>query len=109
MHDFLKLPHNCDSYMGVQKDRKSTFLTVFLLSCEQRPSSDPYRSVQPTNTLWAGRHQVVKGVWWPEGFAMINNVVCCVILFPAYARGCLSQPSLTHVKAETSDSSSEPV
>jgi len=27
MHDFLKLPHNCDAYMGVQKERKSTFLT----------------------------------------------------------------------------------
>ena len=29
MHDFLKLHHNWDAYMGVQKDRKSTFLTAF--------------------------------------------------------------------------------
>ena len=27
MHDFLKLHHNCDAYMGVHKERKSTFLT----------------------------------------------------------------------------------
>ena len=29
MHDFLKFHHNCDVYMGVQKKRKSTFLTAF--------------------------------------------------------------------------------
>jgi len=29
MHDVLKLHHNCDAYMGVQKERKSTFLTAF--------------------------------------------------------------------------------
>jgi len=29
MHDFLKLHHNCDAYMGVQKERKRTFLTAF--------------------------------------------------------------------------------
>jgi len=29
MHDFLKFRHNCDAYMGVQKERKSTFLTAF--------------------------------------------------------------------------------
>jgi len=29
MHDFLKLHHNCDAFMGVQKERKSTFLTAF--------------------------------------------------------------------------------
>jgi len=29
MHDFLKLHHNWDAYMGVQKERKSTFLTAF--------------------------------------------------------------------------------
>jgi len=29
MHDFLKLHHNCDAYMGVLKERKSTFLTAF--------------------------------------------------------------------------------
>jgi len=29
MHGFLKLPHNCDAYMGVQKERKSRFLTAF--------------------------------------------------------------------------------
>jgi len=28
MHDFLKLHHNCDAYMGVQKERKRTFLTA---------------------------------------------------------------------------------
>jgi len=28
MHDFLNLHHNWDAYMGVQKERKSTFLTV---------------------------------------------------------------------------------
>jgi len=28
MHDFLKFYHNCDAYMGVQKERKSTFLTA---------------------------------------------------------------------------------
>jgi len=97
--------------MGVQKERKSTFLIVFLLllSDEQRPSSNPYKSVQTTNTLWAWRHQVAKGDWWPVGFAVVSNVVSCLILFPTYARGCLSQPSLTHVRAETSDSSSEPV
>jgi len=27
-HDFLKLHHNCDAYTGVQKERKSTFLTA---------------------------------------------------------------------------------
>ena len=59
--------------------------------------------------LWARRYQVVKGIWWPEGLAMINNVVCCLILFTAYARRCLSQHPLTHVRAETSNSSSEPV
>ena len=29
MHDFLKLHHNWDEYMGVQKERKITFLTAF--------------------------------------------------------------------------------
>jgi len=29
MHDFLKFHHNCDASMGVQKERKSTFLTAF--------------------------------------------------------------------------------
>ena len=29
MRDFLKLHHNWDAYMGVQKERKSTFLTAF--------------------------------------------------------------------------------
>jgi len=29
MHDFLKFHHNFDAYMGVQKERKSTFLTAF--------------------------------------------------------------------------------
>jgi len=23
MHDFMKFHHNCDAYMGVQKERKS--------------------------------------------------------------------------------------
>jgi len=25
IHDFLKLHHDCDAHMGVQKERKSTF------------------------------------------------------------------------------------
>jgi len=29
MHAFLKLHHNCDAYMGLQKERKSTCLTAF--------------------------------------------------------------------------------
>ena len=29
MHGFLKFHHNRDAYMGVQKERKSTFLTAF--------------------------------------------------------------------------------
>jgi len=29
MHDFLKLHHNCDAYTGVQKERKSKFVTAF--------------------------------------------------------------------------------
>jgi len=29
MDDFRKLHHNCDAYMGVQKEQKSTFLTAF--------------------------------------------------------------------------------
>jgi len=29
MHDFMKLHHNCDTCMDVQKERKSTFLTAF--------------------------------------------------------------------------------
>jgi len=29
MHDFLQFHHNCDAYMDVQKERKSTFLTAF--------------------------------------------------------------------------------
>jgi len=29
MHDFLKLHYNCDAYMGVKKERKSTFQTAF--------------------------------------------------------------------------------
>ena len=29
MHDFLKLHHNWDAYMGAQNERKSTFLTAF--------------------------------------------------------------------------------
>jgi len=29
MHDFLKVHHTCDAYMGVQKERQSTFLTAF--------------------------------------------------------------------------------
>ena len=29
MYDFLKLHHNWDAYMGVQKERKSTLLTAF--------------------------------------------------------------------------------
>lgn len=37
----------------------------------------------------------------------LNNVVCCLIPPPVYARGCLSPP-LTHVRADTSNSCSEP-
>ena len=48
------------------------------------------------------------GFWCSEGLAVINNVVCCLNLLPAYARGCLSQPRW-HTRAETPDSSSEPV
>jgi len=33
MHDFLKLHHNWDAYMGVEKERKNTFLTAFEKSC----------------------------------------------------------------------------
>jgi len=29
MNDFLKLHHNCDAYMDVQKEQQSTFLTAF--------------------------------------------------------------------------------
>jgi len=29
MHDFLNFHHDCDAYIGVQKERKSTFLTAF--------------------------------------------------------------------------------
>jgi len=29
MHDFLQFHRNCDAYMGVRKERKSTFLTAF--------------------------------------------------------------------------------
>jgi len=29
MRDFLKLHHNCDTCMGIQKENKSTFLTAF--------------------------------------------------------------------------------
>ena len=30
LHAWLsEIPHNCDAYMGVQKERKSTFLTAF--------------------------------------------------------------------------------
>jgi len=29
LHDFLKFHHICDAYIGVQKERKSTFLTAF--------------------------------------------------------------------------------
>jgi len=28
MHNFLKLHHNCDAYMDVQKERKSRLLTA---------------------------------------------------------------------------------
>jgi len=28
MHDFPKFHHNCDAYVGVHKERKSTFLTA---------------------------------------------------------------------------------
>ena len=86
----------------MHKNRSSSFVWAATLKLSLQ--------LGPTNKhLLGGRHQVVKGVWWPEGFAVINNVVCCFIFFPAYARGCLSQPPLTHVRAETSNSSSEPV
>jgi len=29
MHDLLILHQNCDAYMGVQNERKNTFLTAF--------------------------------------------------------------------------------
>jgi len=29
MHNILKFNRNCDAYMGVQKERKRTFLTAF--------------------------------------------------------------------------------
>jgi len=29
MHGLLKLHHNCDAYMGVQKERKRTSLIAF--------------------------------------------------------------------------------
>jgi len=29
MHDFLKFHCNCDAYVGVEKERKITFLTAF--------------------------------------------------------------------------------
>jgi len=34
VHDFLKLHHNCDVYMGVQKERKSR--PTFFTACEHR-------------------------------------------------------------------------
>jgi len=39
------------------------------------------------------------------------KIIWCAVCFlrPAYARGCASQPPRTHVRAETSNSSSEPV
>jgi len=29
MHDILKFDHNCDAYVDIQKERKSTFCTAF--------------------------------------------------------------------------------
>jgi len=29
MNDFFKFRHNCDAYMGIQKEPKCTFLTAF--------------------------------------------------------------------------------
>jgi len=41
MRDFLKLHHNWDAYMGVQKERKSTFLTAL----EHREKEKGWKSV----------------------------------------------------------------
>jgi len=38
MHDFLIFHHNCDAYMGVEKERKSTFLTAFEPREKEAPS-----------------------------------------------------------------------
>ena len=29
MHDFMKFHHNCDAYMDLKKERKSTFFAAF--------------------------------------------------------------------------------
>ena len=51
MHDFLKLHHNWDAYMGVQKERKSTFLTAF----EQREKE--------ARCLFAGQYWYRSCLW----------------------------------------------
>jgi len=63
MHDFLKFNHNCDGYMGVQKERKSTFLTAFEHREKEARSLFAARAglkqMQPMQLHWAPRH----GVW----------------------------------------------
>jgi len=51
MHDFLKLHHNWDAYVGVQKEWKSTFLTAF----EQREKE--------ARSLFAAQYWYRSSLW----------------------------------------------
>ena len=64
MHDFLKLHHNYDAYMGVQKERKSTCLTGF----EHRENE--------ARSLFAAQYWYRSGLWMSLSFeSSVSNTI----------------------------------
>jgi len=89
MHDFLKLHHNCDAYMGVQKERKSTFLTAFKHrekeACSFFAAQYWYRSYlwmslssesSVSNTIPRYLYWSIDFMYWPPNF---NSAVAVLV------------------------------
>jgi len=78
----------------LRRQIKRLFLLNFFFRMISDPQAIPTNRSNQQTPFGSGprRHQVVREIWWPEGFAMMNNVVCCLIFISAFARGCLSQP-----------------
>jgi len=80
MHDFLKLHHNWDAYMGVQKERKSTFLTAF----EQRQKE--------ARSLFAAQYlkriymlnNIYNGVFANGALCLLHRLSVAAQNFPAH-------------------------
>jgi len=111
MHDFLKLHHNCDAYMDVQKERKSTFLTVSehrekearsLFAAQYWYRSCLWMSLlsesSVSNTIPRYLHWSIDFTYWPPNF---NNGVA--VLFALLALN-VTQTLLLQLKINPCDS-----